>query len=211
MPSVASTDITGVFPAFAEGRDAHYAIAPVAEGVVLSGASAKDGDSRLLSGVQSVEDQDTYILDTSSLDQGAVFKALDKRVSYSQLFYVSATAHRGALYVFGTSYFEEGAHVLRATAIETLDQPGDLYAITYNNATADERNNPTAYTPSGLPLTLNAASDRQEAKFAGWYRNAELSGDPVTNIAAGTTGDIALWAKWEAGSSKPSTDRKSVV
>ena len=32
--------------------------------------------------------------------------------------------------------------------------------------------------------------------FIGWYLNSDCSGDPVTNITEGTTGDLRLYAKW---------------
>jgi uncharacterized repeat protein (TIGR02543 family) len=34
--------------------------------------------------------------------------------------------------------------------------------------------------------------------FAGWYDNAELTGDAVAELAAGSTGDKAYYAKWTA-------------
>ena len=34
-------------------------------------------------------------------------------------------------------------------------------------------------------------------KFLGWYLTADYSGEKVTSIAKGTTGDIVLYAKWE--------------
>ena len=34
-------------------------------------------------------------------------------------------------------------------------------------------------------------------KFLGWYLNADYSGEKVTSIAKGSTGDIVLYAKWE--------------
>ena len=32
--------------------------------------------------------------------------------------------------------------------------------------------------------------------FIGWYLNSDCSGDPVTNITEGTTGDLRLYARW---------------
>ena len=34
------------------------------------------------------------------------------------------------------------------------------------------------------------------AEFLGWYDNANLAGDPVSEIAAGNTGAKEYWAKW---------------
>ena len=40
-----------------------------------------------------------------------------------------------------------------------------------------------------LPPTSNG-------NFGGWYANATCTGDPITKIAKGSTGDIVLYAKW---------------
>ena len=37
---------------------------------------------------------------------------------------------------------------------------------------------------------------REYYTFAGWYDNAELTGEAVTKIAEGSTGDVKLYAKW---------------
>ena len=44
-------------------------------------------------------------------------------------------------------------------------------------------------------LILEKAS-RNGYIFIGWYLNSDCSGDPVTNITEGTTGDLRLYAKW---------------
>ncbi len=44
-------------------------------------------------------------------------------------------------------------------------------------------------------ITLPAATGN--AKFLGWYDNAECTGDPITSIAKGSTGNLVLYAKWE--------------
>ena len=36
--------------------------------------------------------------------------------------------------------------------------------------------------------------------FAGWYKNAELTGNPVESVPAGTIGNNEYWAKWEESS-----------
>ena len=35
------------------------------------------------------------------------------------------------------------------------------------------------------------------AKFLGWYDNPECTGEAITSISKGTTGNIVLYAKWE--------------
>ena len=34
-------------------------------------------------------------------------------------------------------------------------------------------------------------------KFLGWYLNKECTGDKITKIEKGTTGNLILYAKWE--------------
>ncbi|MBR4742608.1 MAG: InlB B-repeat-containing protein, partial [Oscillospiraceae bacterium] len=69
------------------------------------------------------------------------------------------------------------------------------YTITYvldggTNAAA----NPATYTVEDA-ITL-ADPVKEGYTFNGWYRNAEFSGDAVTTIAKGSTGDITLYAKF---------------
>ena len=69
------------------------------------------------------------------------------------------------------------------------------YTITYNpnggSAVAD--NTYTVEATFELPTTT-----RDGYTFAGWYDNAELSGEPVTEVTKGSTGDKTFWAKWTA-------------
>jgi len=44
-------------------------------------------------------------------------------------------------------------------------------------------------------ITLPVATGN--AKFLGWYDNAECTGEAITKIEKGTTGNIVLYAKWE--------------
>ncbi|MEG1360816.1 MAG: hypothetical protein RSE23_14245, partial [Clostridia bacterium] len=67
---------------------------------------------------------DTYLLDLAKPDVGFASKGL--RSSYSFLEMVSAYGYGDKLYVAGTSLYEENQFVLRATAMKTLPQPGDI-------------------------------------------------------------------------------------
>ena len=53
---------------------------------------------------------------------------------------------------------------------------------------------PVSYTVED-EITLPVATGN--AKFLGWYDNADCTGDAITSIAKGTTGNIVLYAKWE--------------
>ena len=72
-----------------------------------------------------------------------------------------------------------------------------VYAITYNlNDGVQGENAPTTYDVRNLPLSL-VNPTREGYTFAGWYNNADFSGEALTKVAEGTTGDVALYAKWE--------------
>lgn len=185
-------DLSSALPSFSATRDNYYSPASVEQGFVLCGASATTNARAV-----TFDDQDTYLLDVATLDTNAKFEAFNKRASRSQLFFVSSTSHRDTLYTYGVSYFEEGGYVLRATKVQTLAQPGDLYSITYHNVDASEHSNPASYSPTSLPQTLKNAQDRSDERFAGWYTNADFSGDAITEIPATAAGDVELWAQWK--------------
>lgn len=71
------------------------------------------------------------------------------------------------------------------------------YTISYIlNGGANNGGNPGSYTIESEDITLNAATGKTGYTFVGWYDNAELSGNPVTVIKKGSTGDVTLYAKW---------------
>ena len=54
------------------------------------------------------------------------------------------------------------------------------------------------YTVEDEDIELPTAEEmtKDNHTFAGWYNNAELEGDAVTVVAAGSTGNKEFWAKW---------------
>ena len=55
--------------------------------------------------------------------------------------------------------------------------------------------NPDTYTYfRGFEL---ADPTKENAEFLGWYTTADFSGEAITEIVDGTTGDITLYAKWK--------------
>ena len=71
------------------------------------------------------------------------------------------------------------------------------YSIEYNlNSGTNNSQNPETYTIESPEITLENAT-RRGYTFAGWYKNADFSGDPVEKISTGSYGDITLYAKWE--------------
>jgi len=70
------------------------------------------------------------------------------------------------------------------------------YTITYNGTDgATFSIDKNSYTVESEAITLDTPT-KTGYDFGGWYDNAALTGDPVTTIAAGSTGDVTLWAKW---------------
>lgn len=70
------------------------------------------------------------------------------------------------------------------------------YAINYDLGTEDATNtgNPATYTIED-EITL-ARPERVGYTFEGWYSNDQYTGDAVTGITKGSTGEIHLYAKW---------------
>ena len=123
----------------------------------------------------------------------------------SQTITLAAPTREG--YTFGGWYANSG---LTGDAVTTIGggSTGDValwakwtptqYAIAYNlSGGTNAEGNPTAYTIESEAITLGAAT-KTGYTFGGWYRSADLSGDAVTTIGGGQTGDVELWAKWTA-------------
>ena len=74
--------------------------------------------------------------------------------------------------------------------------PVTYYNITYVlNGGTNAAGNPTTYADNAGVASF-AAPTRTGYDFGGWYDNASFTGSAVTSIAAGTTGDKTLYAKW---------------
>ena len=70
------------------------------------------------------------------------------------------------------------------------------YTITYMDGnTAIEGLVPTNYTVEAA-ATLPETAEKSGYGFYGWFDNAATTGDEVTEIAKGTTGDKVFYAKW---------------
>lgn len=69
------------------------------------------------------------------------------------------------------------------------------YTITYHNIDGATHTNPASYTVETPTFTLQAPT-KELYTFDGWYSDAEFTGEKVTTIAKGTTGNIELYAKW---------------
>ncbi|HEY8443857.1 MAG TPA: InlB B-repeat-containing protein [Clostridia bacterium] len=72
------------------------------------------------------------------------------------------------------------------------------YRITYHlNGGTNDPDNPDTYTIVTKTITLNDPVKEGDT-FLGWYLNSDFSGEEVTSIPRGSTGDIELYAKWKS-------------
>lgn len=78
------------------------------------------------------------------------------------------------------------------------------YTITYNNVEGATHSNPATYTIETTTINLTAAS-KDGFIFQGWFDNEGLTGEAVTTIAQGSTGNKTFWAKWAEVPANPST------
>jgi len=77
------------------------------------------------------------------------------------------------------------------------------YTITYmDGSTTLTGLAPTNYTIEAA-VTLPAPGEKEGYTFAGWRDNSGLSGDPVTGIVLGSTGNKTFYAKWTRNPSVP--------
>ena len=74
------------------------------------------------------------------------------------------------------------------------------YTITYNLNGGSGTMTPTSYTIESETFFLPDNPTKTGYTFAGWYANAEFTGEAVTRIEKGSTGDKAYWAKWDVAS-----------
>jgi uncharacterized repeat protein (TIGR02543 family) len=69
------------------------------------------------------------------------------------------------------------------------------YTITYVlNGSTNHKDNPATYNADTATITLGDSS-KLGYTFNDWYDNAEFTGDPVTQIAKGSYGNVTLYAK----------------
>jgi uncharacterized repeat protein (TIGR02543 family) len=95
----------------------------------------------------------------------------------------------------GTAY--TWPHTLNADLTMHAQWAAVNYTITYSNLHNGANSaNPGSYTIENN-ITL-APATRTAYTFAGWHDNADLSGNAVASIPAGSTGNKTFWARWTA-------------
>ena len=94
-----------------------------------------------------------------------------------------------------SSLYDEGVSKTYKLVIEVKDL---TFAINYVlDGSTNSENNPNEYVPEKLPLLLENPT-KSGYKFVGWYDNENFTGESITEISAGTMGDVTLYAKWNA-------------
>ena len=102
----------------------------------------------------------------------------------------TVTAHKAGAAVI-TVETEEGSKTA-SCKVRVLTR----YTITYHlNDGTNDSDNPRNYTVETETITLKDAS-KANYTFAGWYANAGFTGEKVTQIGKGSTGNKELWAKF---------------
>ena len=94
----------------------------------------------------------------------------------------------------GTSYALEASYTQEAELQLYPTWTPIEYNITYHNIDDATHTNPATYNIEQA-VTLQAPT-KTGYTFEGWYLQSDFSGDKVTQIAQGTTGNIELYAKW---------------
>ncbi len=83
------------------------------------------------------------------------------------------------------------------------------YVINYHlNEGVNNLDNPDEYTTESN-IVLKEPTKTGNI-FGGWYTNAEFTGDAITEIATGTTGDIELWAMFDMATAIKTAKNNSV-
>lgn len=94
-----------------------------------------------------------------------------------------------------SSLYDEGVSKTYKLVIEVKDL---TFAINYVlDGGTNSENNPNEYVPEKIPLLLENPN-KSGYKFVGWYDNENFTGESITEISAGTMGDVTLYAKWNA-------------
>ena len=145
----------------------------------------------------------TYTVIINAVGNGTVSPNGERQVGAGGLS-VTATPDAGYIVKWNTT---GGAMVSSTTDNEitvTANAEGTVianfsaitYTINYNlDGGTNNAGNPTNYTIETPTITLKEPT-RTDYSFAGWYTTNTFSGDPVTEITQGSTGDKTFYAKW---------------
>ncbi len=108
-------------PSALDADAASYGVAAIKEGVVMTARRSADHYNENGTPIGHIQD-DTFVLKNGS----SKFESLGKRVCTTNVAYGRAIAYRGKLYVIGHNFEDSAEPIMRATAVETLETPGDV-------------------------------------------------------------------------------------
>ena len=133
---------------------------------------------------------------TFQVDKGSVWKTVKEKVkvTYKDGYELLRwnVGNKDGKVLTDEYVFTENTTVFAVSKLE-----GD-YTITYHfDDGINDPSNPASYNVETETITLNPA-DRTGYTFKGWFDKEACTGDAVTEIKKGSTGDKVFWAKWEA-------------
>ena len=110
---------------------------------------------------------------------------------------LTATANTGYEFVKWSNDVTDNPYVFAVTSDVTLTATFQVitYTITYNLNGGSLTTDKNSYTIETETFTLDTPT-RTGYDFGGWFDNADFTGDAITQIAKGSTGDKTFYAKW---------------
>jgi uncharacterized repeat protein (TIGR02543 family) len=177
----------------------NFTVAPVMEGQGTLNITVELPAGSGITGAQVFKDGQLH----------ASLTPVDDRVVFEGTYDAGAYYFSVRLLKDGVLYgaVSEAAHIWANLQSEktytlTLENLNLTYIITYH--LWDEEIEIGYYQYTDAAITLDNPS-RPDHVFRGWYQAADLSGDTVTGIPAGSTGDRDFYARWTAVTQTPSS------
>ena len=133
-----------VLPKASSYDAANYGVAAIKDGVVIAGRRTAEGYDATESAIGHLQD-DTFLLKNGA----SRFESVGKRVYTTNVTYSRALAYRGKLYVIGHDFENSAEPIMRATAVETLEVPGDVVRKKDDEKKDDEKKDETKKDEEG--------------------------------------------------------------
>lgn len=169
--------------------------------VDIAGDSINDRELRFWSHPEYYTQLSTYNDKVKGNYIGANTKYVSKGGSYTLPEYtlVEKDYYTATGWNDGTNTYTSGeSYTLSAEKVFTPVYTADTYTVTYmdgeTNVTAQFDNSKKSYTYESAAITL-PTYEKPEYIFLGWYDNAELTGQAVTNIPTKSHGNKTYYAK----------------
>lgn len=189
------------------GKDTPNISTNIAPGIYNKGTLYADGGRDLINGVY-IENRDSVVRIQNPLAAGSRIQidnsgyvtpnpegspiVIGEAVSgYPQLTQTDADAFQKP-----PEGFDGWSIHLSADKTQVLLEP-EVYAIHYKNLMGVSNPNPDTYTITSPSIILEAPQPLTGYRFVGWF-DASVGGNPITQIPSGSTGEITLYARWEA-------------